>query len=92
MISTNSLPVIFSQKFTKLPLEVVVSTNTLIKKIILDTPMGTKMIELTEEKYSSLFFGNSKKQKRCITKIVKNILEIEQESKDFLLDKWVKKI
>jgi len=76
------------QKYTKLPINVVQIADRILPDIIVKTPFGDRSILLTKESYSLL--GNINKQEKHFREIFKELAELEIESKDYLIDKWLK--
>jgi hypothetical protein len=77
------------QEYTLLPLKVVSLASKPFPDVILETPhKGNVSIPLKEEHYPFLF-GSATQTDRHVPNIVRDIRNIEEEAKDFLLKNWV---
>ena len=77
------------QSFTKLQLEAITVADRAFPEVRIITPhKGVVTIELEEKHYS--FFGAVIVTNIGSSEIIKDILSIEEEAKEFLINEWLK--
>jgi len=83
----NTIPRINLQEITKLPLQEIIKSEGVGKCIVIKTPhKGNKVIDYEEE----VGMFTRKNKDKLFTKVISQIIDLEEEAKDYLLDKWIK--
>lgn len=79
------IPQISYNEFTKLPIKEITNMNESGMSLLVKTPMST---EIVEYKIAPLF-GADNSYDRPTKEIIYKLLQLEKDSKEFLLDKWI---
>ena len=78
------------QEITRLPLKVINVADKSLPDVFIETPMGQKRVKLKEEHYA--LFGSPSQMERHAPEVMFEIHQIEEESKDYLLSRWLKEV
>lgn len=80
------------QEYTKLKVEVIEVLDSIEKIIHVYTPhLGKVIIESGKNITTGvLFFGSVRRDKKTPLEIISKIVTLEDESKNYLLDNWLK--
>ena len=78
------------EKMIKLPLKVITFTDRPFNSVIVKTPMGEREVSFKDKNYPFLF-GSTTETEKSLHKIISELRELEDESKEYLLNGWVEK-